>query len=82
MKKRFPKSVEARSVRILSELSDGTHWSQIRGYAYRLPAAGTIVVYRLPAWHRLVCWLEDGFPCRSQVMSHERYNSLAANIRR
>ena len=82
MKKRFPKNVEDKAVRILTELASGTHWSQIRGYAYRLPASQIIVVYRLPAWYRLVCWLEDGLPRRSQLMSHERYNGLASNTRR
>lgn len=82
MKKRFPKSVEDKAVRILTELNNGTHWSQIPGYAYRFPTTPTILVYRLPAWYRLVCWLEDGLLHRSQVMSHERYNGLASKPRR
>ena len=82
MKRQFPKNVEDKSARIVSQLSSGIHWSQIQGYAYRLPVSQTIVIYRLPAWHRLVCWLDNGLLCRSEVMSHQRYNGLASNTRR
>ncbi|MFM7423878.1 MAG: hypothetical protein ACKO7W_02545 [Elainella sp.] len=81
MKKRFPKNVEDKASRILSELAQGKHWSRIDGYAYKMRLHDLMLVFRLPGWHRLVCWFKDDLLRHAELMSHERYNAVVSKPR-
>jgi hypothetical protein len=80
----FPFCVQTKAEQVLTRLQDGWHWSQLGGRKlhYTNGANNPVVVFELPAWHRLVCWLKNGLIARSELMTHERYNSFAANTRR
>ncbi|MEM6837889.1 MAG: hypothetical protein AAF609_13650 [Cyanobacteria bacterium P01_C01_bin.120] len=80
MQKQFPQRIISKSEDIWQALLAGQHWSQIGGR--KLQCRNDIVVFNLPSWYRLVCWIKEGLPSHSELMSHQRYNSFASNTRR
>jgi len=74
MKHHFPPRVTAAATQVAHALNDGQHWSQLGGR--RLHFSNRIVIFNLPSWYRLICWIEGGFLLRCELMSHERYNKL------
>lgn len=80
MKQQFPQRITNKAQAIRQMLCNGQHWSQIGGR--KLHCRDSVVVFNLPSWYRLVCWIERGYLAHYELMSHERYNSFAANTRR
>ncbi|MEO0374129.1 MAG: hypothetical protein AAF329_05760 [Cyanobacteria bacterium P01_A01_bin.17] len=77
--KRLPEKVINQANRIKASLSSGVHWSQLGG---RKLHNHVLVVFELRQYYRLLCWFEESTLNRSKVLSHEAYNSYAANTRR
>jgi len=77
--KHFPKDILKQVDKIQVQLESGAHWSQIGG---RRHAHSDRIVFNLKHWYRLICWDLCQEPLRLDVMTHERYNSIAKNTRR
>lgn len=77
--RRFPQDIIDQVDVIRDELESGAHWSQVGG---RRHTHSDRIVFNLKHWYRLVCWYPCQTPLRLDVMTHERYNSVARNTRR